>query len=84
MGRGEESEKEMHTTPLLFKNIYIIDKAWLMQGGTTAHQILHIKSAKRPTRSRKEIGSSIKISLPKDPKHAGARQLREAIKRQRQ
>ena len=35
--RGEEREKEMHTTPLLFKNIYIIDKAWLLQGGTTAH-----------------------------------------------
>lgn len=26
-GQGEEREKEMHTTPLLFKNIYIIDKA---------------------------------------------------------
>lgn len=37
MGQGEEREKEMHTTPLLFKNIYIIDKAWLLQGGTTAH-----------------------------------------------
>lgn len=38
MGKGEEREKEMHTTPLLFKNIYIIDKAWLLQGGATTHR----------------------------------------------
>lgn len=37
LGQGEEREKEMHTTPLLFKNIYIIDKAWLLQEGTIAH-----------------------------------------------
>lgn len=39
MGQGEEihTEKERHTTPLLLKNIYIIDKAWLLQGGTTTH-----------------------------------------------
>lgn len=43
MDQGEERDirerkkREMHTTPLLFKNIYIIDKAWLLQGGTTAH-----------------------------------------------
>lgn len=37
-------EKEMHTTPLLFKNIYIIDKAWLLQGGTIGTLILHISS----------------------------------------
>lgn len=34
LGGGER--KEMHTTPLLSKNIYIIDEAKLLQGGTTA------------------------------------------------
>lgn len=38
MGQGEEREKEMHTAHLLFKNIYIIDKGWFLQGGTRAQR----------------------------------------------
>lgn len=35
MGQGEEREDELYATPLPFKNIYIIDKALLLQGRTT-------------------------------------------------
>lgn len=40
-GRGRwargRRKKKMHTTPLIFKNTYIIHKAWFLQGATTTH-----------------------------------------------
>lgn len=34
---GEEREKEMRTTPLPSKNMYIIDEAWLFAGSDCEH-----------------------------------------------